>query len=223
MARFKWLIMSHNHEVTKFFEKRGYDTLQYSQRNDKFDGVVFTGGEDVTPYLYGEPKHKTTQCNLERDLKENAFFRTLSNDIPKIGICRGAQFLNVMNHGTMWQDVTMHNRGSHLAKSTYDPKGKPFTVTSTHHQMMKPHKDAWIMLTANVCRRLESPGHVYLYDESNNDDEDIEAVHYLNTNSFCFQPHPEYGHATSECISWFWEAVDFLFDKQLKRALERTG
>ena len=52
--------------------------------------VVFTGGEDVTPSLYGCKKHRTTRSNLDRDKREQDIFNKIN---PKkqvcLGICRG--------------------------------------------------------------------------------------------------------------------------------------
>lgn len=53
------------------------------------DIVLFTGGEDVDPSLYGCEKHSTTYSNLERDLYEKAIFEQVSGDQLVIGICRG--------------------------------------------------------------------------------------------------------------------------------------
>jgi len=66
--------------------------------------VVFTGGADVSPFMYGEKKLSVT-CNDEhRDEQEKLFFERYTK-VPKVGICRGGQFLNVMNGGKMWQHV----------------------------------------------------------------------------------------------------------------------
>ena len=34
------------------------------------DIVLFTGGEDVTPSFYGREKHRSTYCNIDRDIRE---------------------------------------------------------------------------------------------------------------------------------------------------------
>ena len=51
--------------------------------------VLFTGGEDVTPSLYGEKAHPSTYNNLERDLEEKEIFDKISPSQIAIGICRG--------------------------------------------------------------------------------------------------------------------------------------
>lgn len=51
--------------------------------------VLFTGGEDVTPSLYGENTHPSTYNNLERDIKEKEIFDKMVSSQIAIGICRG--------------------------------------------------------------------------------------------------------------------------------------
>ena len=55
----------------------------------KADIVLFTGGEDVDPSLYGAKKHPTTYSNPARDEEEKHFFSLISNKQLAVGICRG--------------------------------------------------------------------------------------------------------------------------------------
>lgn len=100
--------------------------------------VVFTGGEDVDPSLYGCEKHHTTYSNLKRDMYEKDVFDKID---PKtqvcLGICRGSQFLTVMNGGLLVQNVEEHAIG--YTHGIVRPDGdKIYQITSTHHQMMYP-------------------------------------------------------------------------------------
>ncbi len=72
------------------------------------DGVLFSGGPDVHPSLYGEPVHP--QCgktNELRDTMELYLFRRLFSDSykPVFCICRGIQILNVALGGKLLQDI----------------------------------------------------------------------------------------------------------------------
>lgn len=54
------------------------------------DLVLFTGGEDVDPSLYGHSKHPKTYSNLKRDLEEKKIFESIDpNKQVCLGICRG--------------------------------------------------------------------------------------------------------------------------------------
>lgn len=101
--------------------------------------VLFTGGEDVTPLLYGENAHPSTYNNLDRDVKEKEIFDKMTPSQIAIGICRGSQFLCVMNGGKLIQDVQNHALyGTHPIIDAASEE--VFEITSTHHQMQFPYR-----------------------------------------------------------------------------------
>lgn len=71
------------------------------------DGVIFTGGGDFDPALYGE--EKLPQCHEPdgaRDVFELELFgRARNTGIPVLGICRGCQLINVAMGGSLIQDI----------------------------------------------------------------------------------------------------------------------
>jgi putative glutamine amidotransferase len=74
---------------------------------DRLDGVCLSGGPDIDPVGYGERPHPSlgpTEIDLDRF--EIAVAR-LADDrgLPLLGICRGAQALNVARGGTLHQHV----------------------------------------------------------------------------------------------------------------------
>lgn len=98
--------------------------------------VVFTGGEDVTPSLYGCKRHPKTYNNPERDKKEQAIFKKIDPQKQVVyGCCRGSQFVTVMNGGLLVQNVSNHALWSTHAITD---GSKIYQITSTHHQMMYP-------------------------------------------------------------------------------------
>lgn len=101
------------------------------------DIVMFTGGEDVDPSLYGCERHDTTYSNIKRDLAEKAAFEQVKPHQLCIGICRGSQLMCVLNGGLLVQNVNRHATfGTHQITSLTSPKS--FDITSTHHQMQYP-------------------------------------------------------------------------------------
>jgi len=71
------------------------------------DGFVFSGGLDVPPEAYGQPKHPETK---ECDPKRFACGRLLGElllerDIPVLAICLGMQLINVAYGGTLIQHI----------------------------------------------------------------------------------------------------------------------
>lgn len=174
------------------------------------DIVLFTGGEDVSPSLYGERTLSKTYCSPQRDTKEEEIYKlALEKEIPMVGICRGGQFLNVMNGGRLWQDVNNHGR-SHKAYIHIPPfvldQPRELYVTSTHHQMMIPTDEALVLMVANESNIKTSAGkHV---EGATKTDPDVEAVFYDGTNCLCFQPHPEFPTASAELVDFFEECMD---------------
>lgn len=121
------------------------------------DIVLFTGGEDVSPELYKTRSHPTTRCNKERDKAEVSVFKKIKPTQLALGICRGSQFLCVVNGGKLVQDVQNHGLwGTHgITNGEIE-----YEITSTHHQMQYPynlHKEDYdILFTASALR---SPYH----------------------------------------------------------------
>jgi putative glutamine amidotransferase len=71
------------------------------------DGVVLTGGGDVDPSYYGQPRHRAhSAAEPGRDALEIALVRrALDAGTPLLAICRGVQVLNVAAGGSLVQDI----------------------------------------------------------------------------------------------------------------------
>ncbi len=152
------------------------------------DLAVFTGGEDVSPNFYGDRKHVYTGNSLLRDNQEAEIFEMFSDKgVPMVGICRGAQFLNVMSGGRMYQHVENHTRSHAITDVT---TGETIYVSSTHHQMMMPSPKGVLVAFSNLHGSREwFDGAIARRDVA---DVDNEVVFYPNTKCLCFQPHPEF-------------------------------
>ena len=154
------------------------------------DLIVFTGGADVSPWMYQAKPHHTTYSDPPRDKVEAMIYHAAKRQgIPMVGICRGAQFLNVMNGGTLLQDVPGH-RGGHLM---YTAEGETMEVTSTHHQMIRMADGAVLYGWAEEHREGGVP--------------DPEVVYYPATKSLCVQYHPEYGSKSDDMWKYFQSKV----------------
>ncbi len=74
---------------------------------DILDGIVFSGGEDVSPAWYGESVwNETVHIDTLRDHSDSLLTRAaLASGKPILAICRGAQLVNVMLGGSLYQDL----------------------------------------------------------------------------------------------------------------------
>jgi gamma-glutamyl-gamma-aminobutyrate hydrolase PuuD len=74
---------------------------------DAVDGLIFSGGSDIDPELYGhEPHPETKDVVRARDDAELALLdRALVRDMPVLAICRGSQLLNVVRGGDLVQHL----------------------------------------------------------------------------------------------------------------------
>jgi gamma-glutamyl-gamma-aminobutyrate hydrolase PuuD len=74
---------------------------------DAVDGLIFSGGSDLDPALYGQEAHPETDGIVaERDRAELLLLQeALARDMPVLAICRGSQVLNVARGGDLVQHL----------------------------------------------------------------------------------------------------------------------
>jgi putative glutamine amidotransferase len=79
---------------------------------DLLDGIVFSGGADLHPSCYGEPYHeKCVPVDPEREKFERALLAEIEKRrLPTLGICMGAQLMNLARGGSMIQFLPEHAR-----------------------------------------------------------------------------------------------------------------
>lgn len=153
----------------------------------KLDGLLLSGGYDINPLKYGEEPHKELgEVSPGRDDHEFELVQEfLRVDKPILGICRGHQVLNVIQGGTMYQDIhtehdtailqhiqrsrrdhTSHN--VHLVKDSKLSKimdSNSILVNSLHHQAVKEVGSSLIVTgTASdgIIEAIESEEHSFV-------------------------------------------------------------
>ncbi len=165
-------------------------------RIQDYDGVIFAGGEDVDPSRYHETaRYNTVLANPRRDDFEfHLLEQAQQAALPVLGICRGAQMINVAFGGTLYQDLERDgaellphrqagSRGDATHTITIQRQGSRLgavlpevcKVNSLHHQ---------------AIRRVGAGLKVTAYSEI---DRIVEAVEAENSNAFlaAVQWHPE--------------------------------
>ena len=149
---------------------------------DGLDGLIITGGRDVDPASYGQRPHPATDepdaANRERDALEFALVDgAIRRGLPLLGICRGAQVINVALGGTLHQHLpdvighTHHQKGNAVF-STSAVRTVPGTRLAAligdcsdaqcyHHQAVDRLGDGLIVSaqdTDGVIEAVELPG-----------------------------------------------------------------
>jgi len=194
-------------EYMIMFEDNGWvitDTIEDA------DLVQFCGGEDVNPALYGEKSHWSSHVNFERDQYESKMYEmAFENHSAIAGICRGGQFVHVMNGGKLFQDVNNHGlRGTHYAlievKELLHLARNGVEVSSTHHQMMREGVGLILLTSGEATFKATGTG------EEASHSPDVEAVYHKITNSLCYQPHPEFYKKDHECQKLYFNLIEEL-------------
>jgi len=159
---------------------------------EKADILLFPGGEDICPALYGEKEGSYTYTSPLRDRYELDIFDKYSKGKFIIGICRGAQLMTVLSGGKLIQHVEGHvlKGNGHWITTNQEEK---YVIPSRHHQMCYPKGTkheliAWSTFQRSTGKYLDGNDHSMNIPEGFLEPE---IIHYPNINALCIQGHPE--------------------------------
>jgi putative glutamine amidotransferase len=149
------------------------------------DGLFLTGGEDVAPGHFGETDTVgNLLLNPKRDTVELAAIASADKmAMPILGVCRGAQVLNIARGGTVYQDLDQqygdgprdHSRGGPgPSVQSHDVELKPgcrlqtmlgrarFAAATSHHQAIRDLGRGLVVVAHSpedgVIEAVEEPG-----------------------------------------------------------------
>jgi len=189
--------------------------------SDSADLIVFPGGLDVDPNLYGEPAGQRTSFNPETDANWNALYKKyLRQDKKMLGICKGAQFINVVSGCPLVQHVNNH---ALLETHQITIKDTVYDVTSTHHQMMYPFlldADSYDMLATSTEKRSDTYLNGY-DDEFPPLEAEPEAIFFRGNGTLAIQFHPEFMDYKASVNIVIGEWFEMLFSYEPKEFFDR--
>lgn len=167
--------------------------------NGSVDAVVIWGGSDIHPSIYGE-ENKGSHVGdklSERDLIEVAVCKAaITNGVPIIGICRGAQLACALAGGKLYQDVDGHH-GSHVVETD---SGEEYVTSSIHHQMMDirgmPQEEVRLIAWTKGHRAPEVNGAV-----------EPEIAYFPKIKALAIQGHPEFMSSSDPFVNYCRDLV----------------
>jgi putative glutamine amidotransferase len=118
------------------------------------DGLIFSGGGDLDPSLYGADAHPETDApHRNRDHAELGLLQAaLERDMPVLAVCRGSQLLNVARGGDLVQhlpDRLGHERHKHEPGTfsdhgvRLDPSSKVGALLGDHAPVKSHHHQGY--------------------------------------------------------------------------------
>lgn len=164
-------------------------SVRHSQNINHIDGLIVGGGDDISPEHYNGKIDNKVKIDIERDQLEISWInKALKTKIPLIGICRGAQLINVVLGGSLYEDIRS------LRRLTYNRPGLLPT------KQVRLSNDSLLAKVCNTLQlRVNSLHHQAIKNTGANlkvvgkDLDDItQAVESTETNIIGLQWHPEY-------------------------------
>lgn len=183
-----------------------YKVSDFFDNPHEYKLVLFTGGSDVSPEYYGHTSPKN-MCHSwpERDALEAQIFKVaIEHNIKMTGICRGAQFINVMSGGTMMHHIDNHASVTGHQMTTLS--GRELYVNSLHHQMIVPGDDGVVL---GWSKNNQSKRYFGDKDEMvEYHGKEVEVIYYPQTLCVGVQYHPEMMNKDSDGFNYYKDLVD---------------
>lgn len=141
------------------------------------DGLLFTGGHDVNPAIYGKKTGKNCgePCELRDKMECSLLKMAFERDMPILGICRGIQIINAYLGGDLYQDLPTefditveHHMKPPYDRPAHEVEVMPDTllakiigtgrheVNSYHHQAIRTPADAVTVMAVSEDGLIEA-------------------------------------------------------------------
>ena len=194
-------------------------------RIQEVDAILFTGGADIDPARYGKA-NETNLCETiqaDRDANElNLASIAAELGIPVLGICRGAQLLNVSRGGTLVTDIPHFGGNQHSPSKDgpdvhHDVKFTPGSLIS------KIVGSSQGVVNSFHHQAVEAPGEGLTITARDPEDNTAEAIEWSDPTGKPFflavQWHPERMDFNDPFAGRLFEA--FLWEAELQKKLQK--
>lgn len=140
------------------------DLRQVDDILKRINGLILSGGQDISPFLYQQDPHPACgEFSVRRDRFEVALYeRARAMEMPVLAICRGMQLVNVIHGGSLVQDIaaqrpeslvhvhpqfgiTSHRLTTLPGTKLQELIGTEANVNSIHHQSIDKVGDGLII------------------------------------------------------------------------------
>jgi putative glutamine amidotransferase len=175
----------------------GLEIVDSLDKVKDMDLIIFTGGEDISPSIYGQSINGSYGINPIRDKWESSVFKLARTSRKKtFGVCRGHQLICALMGGNLYQDMRRDLNVSHPSyhplswTANFDPDDsgiarlkklfpERFEVNSMHHQAVERSPGQSVILRADTI---------------------VEATY--SPTCFTVQFHPEFMKGMDEFFHW---------------------
>lgn len=192
------------------------------------DGLVLQGGADVSPVSYGdEPLRPEWAGDRVRDLYElDLLWEFVIQKKPVLGICRGAQLINVAMGGTLWQDLASQYPArpiAHVNAELYDELHHPVAFEPAS-RLAGLHASGGARQVSSIHHQaVREPGNGVVVEARAPADGVVEAIRWTGAPYVLgVQWHPEFhDSAHPEVLDGSPILADFLAEAEAARQLPR--
>ncbi len=164
---------------------------------EEIDGLVLMGGADVSPTSYGEtPMRPQWSGDRIRDDYEIALMRAFMREgKPVLGLCRGAQVINVALGGTLYQDIPTQRPDAlrHRMQSIYEKNSHAASIVPGSG-LARLYPGAALVKTNSVHHQaVKDLGRELVVEAWSEPDRIVEAIRWTGPSYvFGVQWHPEF-------------------------------
>lgn len=202
MAHGALVLMIPTLDASAEVSRRGISVRSYVE---ELDGLVLQGGADVSPRSYGaQPIRDEWAGDLVRDRYEMELLHEfMAQGRPVLGICRGAQLLNVAFGGTLIQDIATQRPESipHVDPELYDRLSHEvrFEPDSLLSQLYEPLDGARVNSIHHQA--VDRLGGDLVVDARSSADGIVEAIRWRGSGyALGLQWHPEFHRGAEESL-----------------------